>query len=269
MSGTLFFVATPIGNMKDITYRAVETLNMVDAILCEDTRHSGILLKEYNISKPLYSFHKFNYSKVIPTYINMLKEGKNLALISDAGMPSISDPGREIVSQLLLNDISYTIIPGASAGLSALVLSGFETQNFCFLGFLPEKKIEDFLNPYLTIPATLVFYSAVHDIQKDIATLYKYFGERNVAIVREITKKFEEVCFSTLSKGYSGELKGEFVLIVEGNKQKNSELNSLSIEEHLKFYIDLGNTKQEAIKLVAKDRCVAKNEIYKAVLDIK
>ena len=269
MLGTLFFVATPIGNMKDITYRAIETLNSVDAILCEDTRHSGILLKEYNISKPLYSFHKFNYNKVIPTYINMLLDGKNLALISDAGMPSISDPGREIISELLKNNIPYTIIPGASAGLSALVLSGFETQNFCFLGFLPEKKTEEFLNPYLNVPATLVFYSAVHDIQKDIETLYKYFGDRKIAIVREITKKFEEVIFSTLKDNYNGELKGEFVVIVEGNKQQNKELNNLSVEEHLKFYIDLGNSKQEAIKLVAKDRCVAKNEIYKLVLDIK
>ena len=269
MAGTLYFVATPIGNMKDITYRAVETLNTVDAILCEDTRHSGILLKEYNISKPLYSFHKFNYKKVIPTYIKMLLDGKNLALISDAGMPSISDPGQEIISELLKNNISYTIIPGASAGLSALVLSGFETQNFCFLGFLPEKKVNDYLNAYLYIPATLVFYSAVHDIQKDIKTLYEILGDRKIAVVREITKKFEEVTFSTLKDNYNGELKGEFVIIVEGNKETNKELNNLTIEEHLKFYMDLGNTKQEATKLVAKDRGVAKNEIYKAVLNIK
>ena len=267
MKGTLFFVATPIGNMKDITYRAVETLKSVDAILCEDTRHSNILLKEYNISKPLYAFHKFNYAKSIPTYIQMLIDGKNLALISDAGMPSISDPGREIIEELLKNDIPYTIIPGASAGLSALVLSGFSTQNFCFLGFLPEKKVTDFLEPYLYLPATLIFYSAVHDINRDIETLYKNLGDRKIAVVREITKMYENVYFTTLKKGYNGELKGEFVIIVEGNNNANSDLNNLTLTEHLQFYIDLGNSKNDAMKLVAKDRGVSKSEIYKELLN--
>ena len=268
MKGTLYFVATPIGNLKDITYRAVETLNLVDAILCEDTRHSAILLKEYNISKPLFAFHKFNYAKTIPIYIEMLNSGKNLALISDAGMPSVSDPGREIVEELIKNDIPYTIIPGASAGLSALVLSGFSTQNFCFLGFLPEKKVKEYLTPYLYLPATLVFYSAVHDVEKDIKCLYENFGDRKIAVVREITKKFEQVVFSTLKQGYNGELKGEFVIIVEGNYDVNKDLNKLTVKEHLNFYISLGNSKNDAIKLVAKDRGVAKNEIYKQILDI-
>ncbi len=266
MKGTLYFVATPIGNLKDITYRAVETLNMVDAILCEDTRHSMVLLNALNIAKPLYAFHKFNYAKTIPTYVEMLNSGKNLALISDAGMPAISDPGAEIVSALIENQIPYTIIPGASAGLSALVLSGQNTQNFCFLGFLPEKKIEDFLNPYVNLPATLIFYSAVHDVNKDISTLFKHLGNRKLTVVRELTKKFEQVTHTTLQQGYNGELKGEFVLVVEGNKTQNSALNQLSVEEHFNFYLNLGNDRKEAMKLVAKDRGVAKNEIYKALI---
>ena len=266
MKGTLYFVATPIGNLKDITYRAVETLNSVDAILCEDTRHSAILLNSLNISKPLYAFHKFNYAKVIPTYIEMLNSGKNLALISDAGMPAISDPGAEIISALIENDIPYTILPGASAGLSALVLSGQKTQNFCFLGFLPEKKVEEFLTPYLNIPATLIFYSAVHDVKRDIETLFKHLGNRKLTVVREITKKFEQVTHTTLQDGYNGELKGEFVFIVEGNNTQNSALSELTVEQHFKFYLNLGNDKKEAIKLVAKDRGVAKNEIYKMLI---
>ena len=266
MKGTLYFVATPIGNLKDITYRAVETLNMVDAILCEDTRHSAILLNSLNISKPLYAFHKFNYAKVIPTYIEMLNSGKNLALISDAGMPAISDPGAEIISALIEHNIPYTIIPGASAGLSALVLSGQNTQSFCFLGFLPEKKQEEFLAPYVNLPATLIFYSAVHDVHRDIEVLFKYLGNRKLTVVREITKKFEQVVHTTLQAGYTGELKGEFVFIVEGNKVRNSALTSLSIEDHYNFYLRLGNDKKTAMKLVAKDRGIAKNEIYKILI---
>lgn len=264
--GTLYFVATPIGNLKDITYRAVETLGQVDAILCEDTRHSAILLNALNISKPLYPFHKFNFAKVIPTYIEMLQSGKNLALISDAGMPAISDPGAEIISELIKNNIPYTIIPGASAGLSALVLSGQKTQNFCFLGFLPEKKVEEFLAPYVNLPATLIFYSAVHDVKKDIQTLFNHLGNRKLTVVRELTKKFEQVVQTTLQEGYDGELKGEFVFVVEGNNIENSALNNLSIEEHYNFYVNLGNDKKTAMKLVAKDRGVAKNEIYKILI---
>lgn len=267
MHGTLYFVATPIGNLKDITYRAVETLQSVDAVLCEDTRHSSILLNALNISKPLYAFHKFNYKKTIPQYIQMLKDGKNLALISDAGMPAISDPGSEIISDLIQNNISYTVIPGASAGLSALVLSGQNTQNFCFLGFLPEKKTQEYLQPYINLPATLVVYSAVHDVNKDIKTLYQALGNRKLTVVREITKKFEQVVHTTLEQGYNGELKGEFVFVIEGNNNQNQQLNKLSLEEHLQFYINLGNDKKQAIKLVAKDRGVAKNQIYNQLIN--
>lgn len=268
MVGTLYFVATPIGNLKDITYRAVETLKSVDVILCEDTRHSLILLNEYGISKPLYAFHKFNYASVIPQYIQMLKDGKNLALISDAGMPSISDPGFEIVAELQRNEIPYTILPGASAGLSALVLSGMPTNNFCFVGFLPEKKIEEFLLPYKNLPCTLIFYSAVHDVDRDFKSLFASLGNRKVTVVREITKKFESTCQTTLSDGFTGEHKGEFVFVVEGCKQQNEELNKLTVEEHIKFYIYLGYDKKEAIKQVAKDRNVAKTEIYKTAINM-
>ncbi len=265
MTGKLYFVATPIGNLKDISQRALETLNEVDAILCEDTRHSLGLFNAYEIKKPLMSFHKFNYKEMEPKVIKMLLEGKNLALVSDAGMPCISDPGAELIPALIQNKIPYTIVPGACAFVSAFCLSGF-TAPFTFVGFLPDNKKERklLLQEYKNYKTTLIFYVAPHSLKTDVQELFKAFGDRKTASIREITKIHEEVEFFNLKDGYPKEPRGEYVLIVEGNseKQENTLLN-LTIIEHFNHYISQGLSKQEAIKQVAKDRGVPKNEIYK------
>ncbi len=260
----LYFIATPIGNLKDISYRAVETLKSVDEIGCEDTRHSLTLLSAYGIKKPLFSYHKFNESKECDGIVQKLKEGKNIAVISDAGMPVISDPGNVLVNALIENGLEYTVIPGANAALSALVLSGFNAEKFCFLGFLPEKKSdrESLLNEYKNLSATLIFYSAPHDVKKDIETLFSVLGDRRAAAVKEITKIHERVEFFNLKDGFPTEPKGEYVLIVDGAK-KGAEYENLSEEEHLRKYIDSGMDKKDALKRVAKERGVPKSSLYK------
>lgn len=264
MSGKLFLVATPIGNMDDITKRAVDTLKGVDFILCEDTRHSGKLLNLLNIKKPLKSYHKFNYKEVIPSIIEALKEGKNIALITDAGTPGISDPGSEMIPYLVENEIEYTIIPGATASVNAYALSGF-TTGFTFVGFLPEKnkEKEELLKEVVNYKSALIFYTPPHNVQKDIQVLHEFLGNRNVVIVRELTKLYEEIVHTTLSEGYKKEPRGEFVLVVEGQtKEVKNELNSLSLEKHLDYYLKLNYTKNEAIKQIAKDKNMKKQEVY-------
>ncbi len=260
----LYFVATPIGNLKDITYRAIEVLNTVDEIACEDTRHSLTLLNHYGIKKPLFSYHKFNEKERIDRIIATLQSGKDVAVISDAGMPVISDPGNILARRLREENIEYTVVPGANAALSALVLSGFDATRFCFLGFLPEKKTdrEKLLNDYIDTEATLIFYSAPHDVKKDISTLFSVLGDRKVAAVKEISKLHEHVEEFYLSKGVAFEPKGEYVLIVEG-ATKNKENENLSCEELIEKYIKEGIDKKDAIKKVAKERKVSKSELYK------
>lgn len=260
----LYFVATPIGNLKDISYRALETLNSVDEIGCEDTRHSITFLNHYNIKKPLFSYHKFNERESGEKVIEKLKDGKNIAIISDAGMPVISDPGNVLASMLIENGLEFTIIPGACACISALVLSGLDASRFCFLGFLPEKANEkkEFLEKYKTLDMTLIFYSAPHNIKKDIESIYSVFGERNAVAVKEITKIHETAEHFCLSENLSSEPKGEYVLIVEKGEQTNPLL-SLSEEEHINHYIESGLDKKEALKLVAKERGISKSSLYK------
>lgn len=260
----LYFIATPIGNLKDISFRAVETLKAVDEIACEDTRHSLTLLSAYGIKKPLFSYHKFNEREECERIIDKLKSGRNIAVISDAGMPVISDPGNVLVKGLRENGLEFTVIPGANAALSALILSGFNADRFCFLGFLPEKKsdCENLLNEYKNLSATLIFYSAPHDVKKDVATLYSVLGERKAAAVKEITKIHERAEFFNLKDGYNSDPKGEYVLIVEG-AVKGAEYAGLSEEEHIKKYIDGGMDKKEALKRVARERGVPKSSLYK------
>ena len=266
----LYFVATPIGNLKDISYRAVETLKSVDEIACEDTRHSLTLLSRYDVKKPLFSYHKFNEREECEKIVQKLKDGKNIAVISDAGMPVISDPGSVLISALKENGLEFTVVPGANAALSALLLSGFNAEHFCFLGFLPEKKSdrERLLKEYKTLSATLIFYSAPHDVKKDIETLFSVLGNRRAAAVKEITKIHERVEFFELKDGFNGEPKGEYVLIVEGARY-NTEYESLTEEEHLKMYIDSGMDKKEALKRVAKERGVPKSSLYKYTINEK
>ena len=264
----LYLVATPIGNLKDISFRAVEVLNSVDEIACEDTRHSLTLLSAYGIKKPLFSYHKYNEKEECEKIVQKLKDGKNIAVISDAGMPVISDPGNILVNALIKNGLEYTVVPGANAALSALVLSGFNAENFCFIGFLPIKKTdrENLLAKYALIPATLIFYSAPHDVKKDIDTLFSAFGNRKAAAVKEITKIHERAEFFNLKDGLMSEPKGEYVLIVEGAKE-NAEFNNLSEEEHIKMYIDSGMDKKDALKKVAKERGVPKSSLYKYTIE--
>ena len=260
----LYFVATPIGNLKDISYRAVEVLGSVDEIGCEDTRRSLTLLNAYGIKKPLFSYHKFNEREETERIVEKLSAGKNIAIVTDAGMPVISDPGNILVGALIERGLQYTVIPGANAGLSALLLSGFNAERFCFIGFLPDKKSERqaLLRDYKNAPCTLLFYSAPHDVAKDIFAIAEVLGNRKACAVKEITKIHERAEFFRLEEGLPSEPKGEYVLIVSG-AEKNADMLALSEEEHINAYINLGMDKNEALKRVAKERGVSKSSLYK------
>lgn len=260
MKGKFYFVGTPIGNLKDFSINQIETLKTVDTILCEDTRTSKTLLDKFEIKNRLLSFHKFNYKEMVPKVIERLLNGESFALISDAGMPVISDPGAEIIESLKENNISYTVIGGVSAFLNAFVISGF-SYPFTFIGFLPSKKTEKekLLLEFRNVKSTLIFYSSVHDINEDIQTLFESLGDRKICVARELTKLHEEVVFSTLKEGFNSTLKGEFVIVVEGYEELQDDF---SLEEKLNYYITLGYNKKEAIKLVAKDKNMTKSEVY-------
>ena len=260
----LYFVATPIGNLKDITLRAIEVLKSVDLIACEDTRRSLTLLNHYEIKKPLVSYHKFNERESGEKIITTLKQGKNVAVISDAGMPVISDPGNQLVNMLIENNLEYTVVPGASAFTSALVLSGLSADRFCFIGFLPPKQADrkELLQDFKEIPATLIFYSAPHDVKKDIQSIYEVLGNRKAAVVKEISKIHEKTEWFELKNGLSDEPRGEYVILVE--KGEKTDLNeNLSNGELIEKYISEGVDKKQALKIVAKERGVAKSELYK------
>ena len=260
----LYLVATPIGNLKDITLRALEVLKSVDEIGCEDTRHSLGLLNAYEIKKPLFSYHKFNEREAGEKVIEKLKSGKDVAIITDAGMPVISDPGNVLVNMLIENGLEFTVIPGACACVSALVLSGLDSSRFCFLGFMPDKNSErkEFLNKYKDLDVTLIFYSAPHDVKKDIESIYSVFGDRTAVAVKEITKLHEKAEKFNLKDGLKSEPKGEYVILVEGGKRENQNL-LLSEKEHIELYISQGMDKKDALKTVAKERGVSKSSLYK------
>lgn len=262
----LFVVGTPIGNLKDISYRAVEVLKSVDYIACEDTRTSRVLLDAYDIHCPLVSHHKFNEKSSVGKIIDDLKSGKNIALISDAGTPAISDPGNILIKECIKEDIEYTVVPGACAVTTAFVLSGMDAP-FTFVGFLPKKagECKTALEKYKNYVGSLIFYVTQHSIDDDIKNLFQVFGDRKICVVRELTKKFESKYFSTLEKGYDAPLKGEFVLVVEGADEDENDLNSLTIEQHYNHYIAYGLDKNEAIKKVAHDRKVKKDVVYKII----
>lgn len=264
----LYFVATPIGNLKDMSYRAVEVLSQVDEIACEDTRHSQVLLNHYGIKKPLVSYHKFNERESGQKIIDKLIGGKNIAVITDAGMPVISDPGNVLVNMLYENCLEYTVVPGACACVSALVLSGLNSERFCFIGFLPQKSSERkaLLEKYKNLDMTLIFYCAPHDIKKDIETVYSVLGDRNAVAVKEITKMHERAERFNLKDGLPTEPKGEYVLVVEGAKE-NADFLSLTEKEHIELYLSQGMDKKDALKRVAKERGVAKSTLYKYTIE--
>ncbi|MBQ3046695.1 MAG: 16S rRNA (cytidine(1402)-2'-O)-methyltransferase [Clostridia bacterium] len=264
----LYFVATPIGNLKDISLRALEVLKSVDEIACEDTRHSLGLLNAYEIKKPLFAYHKFNEKEISEKIIDKLKSGKSIAVITDAGMPIVSDPGSVLVDKLIENDLEFTVIPGACAFVSALVLAGLDSSKFCFLGFMPDKSSERkaFLEKYKDLDLTLIFYSAPHDVKKDLESIYSVFGDRKAVAVKEITKLHERAERFNLSEGLPTEPKGEYVILIEGGTKQNQNLN-LTEKEHIELYIKQGMDKKDALKAVAKERGVSKSSLYKYTID--
>ena len=264
------FVATPIGNLKDITLRALETLKEADVVFCEDTRHTLKLLNAYEIRKPLFACHKFNEREAAEKILSASRGGKRVAVVSDAGTPVVSDPGNLVCCALREAGEPYTLIPGPSAFVAALVLSALPADKFAFLGFLPEKQSERraLLEKYAALDMTLVFHSAPQDVDRDIRSLYESFGERRAAAVREITKIHEESAEFLLSEGLPGEKRGEYVLVVEGAKETGNPLNALSEREHILHYMREGLDKKEALKRAAKDRGVSKSELYPYSVDL-
>ena len=272
--GTLYLCATPIGNLEDITLRVLRLLKECDVIAAEDTRHTLGLLNHFDIHTPLTSYHEHNKVQKGAKLIEMLKEGKNIALVTDAGMPGISDPGADMVALCREEGINVTVAPGAIAGITALVLSGLPTRRFSFEGFLPYDKKErrEVLKSIEKETRTIIFYEAPHHLKDTLKELYNTLGDRNVACIRELTKRYEEVKkepLSTLIKYYDeNQPKGEFVVIVEGlsrEELRKSEIESfeeMTIEDHMLMYTEKGMSEKDAMKQVAKDRGVSKRDIY-------
>ncbi len=264
------FVATPIGNLKDITLRALETLKEADVIFCEDTRHTIKLLNAYEIKKPLFACHKFNEQEAAKKIIEADGRGERVAIVADAGMPVVSDPGNTVCKLLWEKGVKYTVIPGACAFLSALVLSALPAGRFAFIGFLPEKQGEKraLLEKYKDSDLTLAFHCAPQDVDRDVAAMYEVFGDRPAFAVREITKIHEESIPFRLQEGLRGEKRGEYVLLVGGAEEKESPLNALSPVEHIRHYMAAGLDKKEALKRAAKDRGVSKSTLYPFSVDL-
>lgn len=272
--GTLTLCATPIGNLEDITYRVVRTLQEVDFIAAEDTRHTRKLLNHFGIHTKLISYHEHNKMEKGKELIELLKQGKNLALVTDAGTPGISDPGEDIVKLAIEEGITVTSAPGAVAGITALILSGQSTRRFIFEGFLPTDKKERkaLLESLKTETRTTILYEAPHRLNKTLELLYEALGDRSITVTKELTKKFEFIHKTTLSGAITYfeevEPKGEFVLVLAGKDLKTLQeedqkaWEEMSIEEHMNLYINKGMDEKTAMKQVAKDRGVSKRDIY-------
>ena len=270
--GVLYIVATPIGNLKDITLRAIQVLKEVDEIAAEDTRHTLKLLNHLNISKPLISYHRHNEEIKSDRLIKDLKNGKKIALVSDAGTPGISDPGEEIIRKCIEEGIKVIPIPGASAMINALIASGIDTKEFIFLGFLPlnKKNRKEKLEEIKNTNKTIILYEAPHKINMTLNDLKDIIGKRKITLARELTKIHEEFIRGNIDEliQRADNLKGEIVIIIEGNTQKQeNNLNFLTLEEHYKYYEEKGLEKKEIIKKIAKDRNTNKNEIYQKFIN--
>ena len=274
MAGTLFLCATPIGNLGDMTPRVIETLQSVDVIAAEDTRNSVKLLNHFDIHTPMTSYHEYNKVEKAKQLVGQLLNGQNIALITDAGTPAISDPGEVLVQMCHENGVSVTSLPGPAACITALTLSGLSTRRFCFEGFLPADKKErkQILEELVSESRTIILYEAPHHLVKTLEELYGALGERKLTLCRELTKKFETVLPTTLERALeyyeTEEPRGEYVLVLEGKsrEQKRQEeiasWESMSIEEHMAYYEKQGMDNKSAMKQVAKDRGVGKREIY-------
>lgn len=265
-SPTLYLVPTPIGNLGDFTFRAVEVLNQVEVIFSEDTRVTINLLNHYDIKKKLIAFHKFNEEQKVGVVLSYLEDGKSVAIVSDRGTPVLSDPGEICTKKVIEKGYNVVSLPGATAAIPAITASGLDSSKFIFYGFLNsksskrKKELEFLKNNKMTI----IFYEAPHRIMEMLADLKEVFGNRNISISREISKKFEEIYRATISEVMNmlTEIKGEFVIVVEGNKLSNIDFN-LSIKEAVDLYIKNGFDVMTSIKKVAKDRKIPKNEVYK------
>lgn len=279
MSGTLYLCATPIGNLEDITYRVLRTLKEVDLIAAEDTRNSIKLLNHFDIHTPMTSYHEFNKIEKAYQLVAKLKEGQNIALITDAGTPGISDPGEDIVRICYEEGVPVTSLPGAAACITALTMSGRPTRRFAFEAFLPREKKERaaVLEELKSETRTMIIYEAPHHLVKTITELYEALGDRQLTVCRELTKKHEEKLQTTFSSFLAycetNEPRGEYVLIICGKsrdeitKEKQSSWEAMTIEEHMAHYESQGIDHKEAMKLVAKDRGVSKRDIYQALLE--
>lgn len=278
--GTLYLVPTPIGNLDDMTFRAVKILQSVDLIAAEDTRNTQKLLNHFDVQTKQISFHEHNTSERIPELVGKLKQGMTIAQVSDAGMPSISDPGHELVVACIDEHINVVPLPGANAGITALIASGLSPQPFYFYGFLSRKPKEqrEEIDGLRNREETIIFYEAPHRLKKTLKNLLTQLGGgRKAALCRELTKKHEEFIRGTLEQvndwANSTEIRGEFVIIVSGNEQPQvaakDPLAGLSVDQQVDFYIENGLTVNEAIKKVAKDHHLKKQVIYNQYHDIK
>ena len=270
----LYICGTPIGNLEDMTYRVVRVLSEVDLIAAEDTRQSVKLLNHFDIKTPLTSYYEHNKDVKGPQLVKLLQEGKDIALVTDAGMPGISDPGEDLIKLCYENNVPVTVVPGPTAVVTALVLSGLNSRSYIFEGFLPRNKKQraEVLERLVDESRTTVFYEAPHHLVDTLDSIYKTVGDRNIAVARELTKKHE-----TVNRGAVGEVleyfkenepKGEFVLVLEGkDKEKIKEdkiasFEEMTIEEHFNMYIEQGMSEKDAMKQVAKDRGIGKRDVY-------
>lgn len=278
MDGKLYLCATPIGNLGDMSPRIQETLGQVDLIAAEDTRNSIKLLTHFGIKTPMTSYHEFNKIEKAKYLIEQMREGKDVALITDAGTPAISDPGEVLVAMCQEAGITVTSLPGPVACITALTLSGLSTRRFCFEAFLPQEKKEkkQILDELQTETRTIILYEAPHRLVRTLQELYEALGDRRMTICRELTKKFETILPTTLEKALkmyeNEEPRGEYVLVIEGKtfeslkKEQEMDWEKTSIEEHMKIYEDQGIDHKEAMKLVAKDRGMTKRDVYQYLL---
>jgi len=274
INGTLFVCGTPIGNIEDISFRCIDTLSNVDLIAAEDTRQTVKLLNYYNIKTPLTSYYEHNKAIKGPRIIQELKNGKNVALVSDAGMPGISDPGEDIIKLCYEENINVTIIPGPTAAVSAAIISGIGIRSFCFEGFLPKgkKQRKDILDRLSRETRTIILYEAPHHLKNTLSELLENLGNREAAVVKELTKKYENVnrgkLVNLIDYYNENEPKGEFVIIIKGLgidelvSEKKKAFEELSIEEHFQRYIERGIDRKNAMKLVARDRGIGKRDVY-------
>ena len=278
MAGILYLCGTPIGNLEDITFRVIRTLKEVDLIAAEDTRHSIKLLNHFEIKTPMTSYHEYNKIEKAEYLVKLMQEGKNIALITDAGTPAISDPGEELVKACHEAGVSITSLPGAAACITALTVSGLSTRRFCFEAFLPSDKKERLavLEQLKDETRTIILYEAPHRLLKTLKELEKTLGDRRLTICKELTKKFENIWLTSLNQAvekYEGEIiKGEHVLVIEGKsfleleEEKVEKWNEITLIEHLEYYMNQNIDKKEAMKKVAKDRGVSKREVYQELL---